>query len=124
MVCYYTWYASPTVETLFIFSTNRKSLLSVIQTLDIEKKNVRLKKHQEKLKKILAKSNLKSETFEISPQEHEALKKYLDYIPDDRILLMKFDTNMKALKEFRIFMNDLNNFKIIKKRREKCHQQG
>ena len=105
------------IETLFIFSTNRKSLLSVIETLNIEKKNVKSKKNQEEIKKVLTQGKKTQETFEISSLEHEELIKYLEYMTDDRIFLMKYDINLKQLQEFREFIRESTNFKLIKKRK-------
>ena len=105
------------IETLFIFSTNRKSLLRVIETLNVEKKKVKPKILEDKLEITSFKEKKQPRSFELSLHEHEELMKYLNYLSDDRIFLMKFNVTLKELHDFKAFIGEITNFKIIKKRK-------
>jgi hypothetical protein len=120
------------VETLFIFGTNRNALITVIQELRKERK--REEEHQislfinEKVKKdklllvptykladqplLITKRTIK---FEISKEDLELLKKFRDFIQDDRVLLMRYTTEPKKIKLLKELTEDDGNFKLANK---------
>ncbi|ADC89917.1 type III restriction protein res subunit [Thermocrinis albus DSM 14484] len=99
------------LETLFIFGTNRNALETVIKELKSEKKeaSISLYKNEDaingklllipKYKKAgyLLVEKREPPKFEISKEELDLVKKYVNSI-DDRILLMLYNTEPKKIK--------------------------
>ncbi|MHA1338477.1 MAG: DEAD/DEAH box helicase family protein [Promethearchaeota archaeon] len=128
------------LETLFIFGTKRSAIVKVIQELKKEKsklnyspdhfqKEIKLNQREEKLNAILEEKGLiigkdfylsKNNgeiKFNISKEELNYLKNYLDFIDDDRILLMKYDTTPKKIFNLRKNINNSDNaFNVTGKR--------
>ena len=89
------------LETLFIFGTNRKSLITVIETLKTEKKKRSVQRNNQKVFKTIKEHSKIKSKFEISKEDYQRLQNYIRYLADDRIILMKFDTNLKKIKKLR-----------------------
>lgn len=104
------------LETLFIFSTNRNVLVTVIN--ELKKENRKEKEHVISLypntavhkNKLLIpvyykpaenKNRFKLVKFEIFREDMLLVKKFLEYIEDDRILLMKYDPTPKQILKLR-----------------------
>ena len=101
------------VETLFIFGTNRKALKTVIGELEVEGKkegeaqlslfvNYRVQKqkllvpfYKKASQPILTEG--KQGKFEISEKDFETLGRFIQFIPDDRVLLTKYSETLKEL---------------------------
>jgi len=119
------------IETLFVFGTNRKSLLTVIQELKKEKKEKRqqlsLFKNEDTIKDklLLVPRYSKSDyplmrdrelsKFPISEHDFSTLNKFINYIPDDRVLLFRYTQNLsdmpvEKLKAIRESVNRKNKF--------------
>ena len=104
------------LETLFVFGTNRNALLTVIKELKQEKKD-----RGEQISLFINKSVPKQPIlipvykladyplmkkrglakFDASKADFEILKKYSEYINDDRVLLMNYDTTPEKVKVLR-----------------------
>jgi len=104
------------LETLFVFGTSRNALLTVIKELKHEKKDkgeqislfvnksiqrqpllipvYKLANYPLMKKRELVK-------FEISREDFEILKKYSEYINDDRVFLMNYDTTPEKVRVLR-----------------------
>ncbi|MCL0106179.1 hypothetical protein M1N78_00445 [Peptococcaceae bacterium] len=108
------------VETLFIFGTNRKALLTVIEELKQEKKergdqlslfiNESAQKHKllipvYKLADFPLMKKRGLAKFEISEDDLNLLKKYVNYISDGRIFLMNYDTTPEKIKILKETLN-------------------
>lgn len=95
------------VETLFIFGTNRSALVTVVQELEKEKKpegeiklslfiNEEVKNDYPLLVPIYKQAEypvlkIKKQTkFEISDNDFDLLKKFVDFIENDKVLLMTY----------------------------------
>ena len=106
------------VETLIIMGVDRLSLLSIIeelntQTMKLHTTNLELSVNIEEIKnklllfpmyKLAEKPLVKSKEilkFEIHPDELSLLKNYLNYISDDRILLVKYDVSLEKISVLR-----------------------
>jgi len=104
------------LETLFVFGTNRNALLTVIKELKQEKKekgqqiSLFVNKCAEKRKLLIPVYELadyplmeKRELakFDISEEDLKILKKYCEYIEDDRLFLMEYDTTPEKVKVLR-----------------------
>lgn len=114
------------IETLFIFGTNRNALITVIEELKKEKKKeaesqLSLFMNKEAEKRALLVPVYKESSqpimkgqqvrFEISKDDLDTLNKFIDFIPDDRVLLMRYDTQPTKLKALRDNLKDKKNFK-------------
>jgi len=102
------------IETLFIFGTNRKAIEEVIRELKSEKEkegegelslfvNYEAKKHkllipEYRLADYPLIKNRKLAKFEINQKELEILKRYTEFLSDDRILLMWYNTEPEKIK--------------------------
>ncbi|WP_369973988.1 DEAD/DEAH box helicase family protein [Petrotoga sp. 9T1HF07.CasAA.8.2] len=119
------------VETLFIFGTNRKALETIIQELEQERKkdgenqltlfeNDKIKKKdllipiykQSKVPILERKEQIK---FEISSEDLELLSKLGEFITDDRVFLMRYETEPKKIKFLRGSLKERSNFNIKEK---------
>lgn len=101
------------IETLFIFGTNRDALEKVIQELRKERGRgggVQLSlfvSYEAQQHKLLVPTYKEADycglktgkliKFEISDKDFEILGKFIEFIPDDRILLMKYGENLKDM---------------------------
>lgn len=101
------------IETLFVFGTNRNALLTVIKELKTEQK-VKGEQLSLFINKSTEKHNLlipvyksadyplmrkrKLAKFEVSENDLKLLKKYIDYVADERIFLMMYNTNPEKVK--------------------------
>ena len=116
------------VETLFIFGTNRNALETVIKELQTEKTkgsglqlSLFLNPEAEQAKLLVptykqaeqpiyrAKEKRK---FELSQQDFELLSRFIRFIPDDRVLLMKYNTEPIKTKLLRANLNQQDNFRL------------
>jgi hypothetical protein len=115
------------IEALFIFGTNREALKAVLEKLELEGKgegesqltlfiNKEVKEHKllvpiykEAEYSLMKKRELTS--FEINEQELEILKKYIEFIQDDRIFLMRYNSDPEKIKILKESMNNADRFK-------------
>ncbi len=117
------------LETLFIIATNRKVIYRVVEELDLIKKKAEWIKignieiNRELVKKNLfipnymlsSKFSIKDKEFikfEISKVELDMIQNYFQSIPDNRILLMRYDTTPKIVEYARDLVERSKNFKI------------
>lgn len=101
------------LETLFVFGTNRKALLAVIEELKQERKekgrqlqlfinestkgrNLLIPVYKTTDYSLMKRRGLSK--FEISRDDLEILKRYVDYIADGRIFLMMYNTNPEKVR--------------------------
>ena len=120
------------VETLFISGTNRAALVMVVQALEEERKrrgeaqlslfvNKGVEKHKlliptYKLADYPLIKNRKLAKFEISQKELEILKRYAEFISDDRIFLMwYYNTEPEKIKILKESLTNPNNYKYGEK---------
>ena len=116
------------METLFIFGTNRNALATVIGELQTEKARgsgqqlslfVNPEAQQAKLlvptykeaKQPIYKAREKRK-FELSQQDFELLNRYVRFIADDRVLLMKYNTEPIKTKLLREYLNQQDCFRL------------
>lgn len=117
------------VETLFIFGTNRNALVTVVQELEKERKkegeaqlklfvNYDAKKHKLLIPTygladypLIKKKNRELAKFEISQKELEVLKRYAEFLSDDRILLMLYNTEPEKIKILKESLTSPDNYK-------------
>jgi len=119
------------VETLFIFGTNRNALETVIEELQTEKTkgsglqlslllNPGVQQHKllvptyKEAEQPIYKAKEKRK-FEISQQDLELLNRYINFIPDDRVLLMKYNTEPLKTRLLREKLSHEGNFKLVDK---------
>ncbi len=105
---------APVLETLFIFGTNRNALQTVIEQLDQEKRRraeheLALQVNQEAVEGQLLLIPIYRESerpivevrasrkFEIAEDELEQLKRYVDYLGDPRLLVVRHNTSPKEV---------------------------
>jgi len=116
------------VETLFIFGTNRNALETVIKELQTEKTKgsglqlsllLNPEAQQAQLLVPIYKQAVQPiykakerRKFEISQQDFELLSRFIQFIPDDRVLLMKYNTEPLKAKLLRENLNQQGNFKL------------
>jgi superfamily II DNA or RNA helicase len=119
------------VETLFIFGTNREALKTVIESLEKERKggretqlklfvNYEAKKHKllipdYKYADYPLIENRRLAKFEITKKEFEILRRYAEFVSDDRILLMLYNTEPKKIKILKESLTDHDNYKYSEK---------
>ncbi len=125
------------IETLFIFGTNRNALETVLE--ELKKVQIRRKENilslyvnEEKKDKLLLIPIYKSANdsilwleekeinrkmkFEISEKEFELVKKFSDFISDDRIFLMRYNAEpIKKIKFLKDCLKSENNFKFVER---------
>jgi uncharacterized membrane protein len=117
------------IETLFIFGTNRNALVTVIQELEKEKKKEEehqlslFENYEAKIDKLLLVPTYKQAEypllkekeqikFEISENDFEILKRFAEFISDDRIFLMRYNTEPVKIKILREKLNNQDIFKF------------
>ncbi|MCK4241041.1 MAG: DEAD/DEAH box helicase family protein, partial [Candidatus Atribacteria bacterium] len=115
------------LESLFIFGTNREALKTVLEKLELEGKgegesqlslfiNKEVKEHKllvptykEANYSLMKKRELTS--FEINEQELEILKNYIEFIQDDRVFLMRYNSDPEKIKILKESINNPDRFK-------------
>lgn len=115
------------MEALFIFGTNREALKTVLEKLELERKgegeyplslfiNKEVKEHKllvptykEANYSLMKKRELTS--FEINEHELEILKKYIDFMQDDRVFLMRYNSDPEKIKILKESINNPDRFK-------------
>ena len=115
------------MESLFIFGTNREALKAVLEKLELEGKgegesqlslfiNKEVKEHKllvptykEANYSLMKKRELTS--FEINEHELEILKKYIDFMQDDRVFLMRYNSDPEKIKILKESINNPDRFK-------------
>lgn len=119
------------LETLLIFATDRESIRSIIEDLNIQKSRIErshlpiLRKNNTIDKIKLYIPNFKESEhllieekeikFEINKKELNLVRKYFDYIQDDIIILLEFSTQPRNIKLIRDFIKEDKNFKFVEK---------
>lgn len=119
------------VETLFIFGTNRNALETVIKELQTEKTKgsgvqVSLFLNPEAQRVELLVPTYKQAQqpiyeakkrgrFQLSLQDFELLNRYVQFIPDDRVFLMKYNTEPIKTRLLRENLRRQGNFKFVDK---------
>lgn len=113
------------IETLFIFGTNRNALLTVIEELKQEKKekgqllSLFLNESTKKYNLLIpvykfANYSLMKERglakFEISKNDLDLLKKYVNYVTDERVFLMLYNTTPEKIKTLKETLNDTDKY--------------
>ncbi|MCS7204342.1 MAG: DEAD/DEAH box helicase family protein [Leptospiraceae bacterium] len=107
------------IETLFIIGTNKKALDTVIKELKREETTTEIKlfKNPATEKHTLLIPTYKTANyslwqenrgakFEITQQQLELLKYYVDYFEDDKVLLFTYEVEPKILKILRKTLNE------------------
>ena len=115
------------MESLFIFGTNREALKNVLEKLELEGKgegesqlslfiNREVKEHKllvptykEANYSLMKKRELTS--FEINKQELEILRNYIEFIQDDRVFLMRYNSDPEKIKILKESINNPDRFK-------------
>jgi len=115
------------LESLFIFGTNREALKAVLEKLELEGKgeggsqltlfiNKEVKEHKllvpvykEADYSLMKKRELTS--FEINKKELEILKKYIEFIQDDRVFLMRYNSDPEEINILKESINNPDRFK-------------
>ncbi|HAJ33195.1 MAG TPA: restriction endonuclease subunit R [Candidatus Atribacteria bacterium] len=115
------------MESLFIFGTNREALKTVLEKLELEGKgegesqlslfiNKEVKEHKllvptykEANYSLMKKRELTS--FEINEQELKILKQYIEFIQDDRVFLMRYNSDPEKIKILKESINNPDRFK-------------
>lgn len=119
------------IETLFIFGTNRNAIATVVQELKKEKEgegetplslfeNPQIQKDKLLVPKYRPADSplLKTDEqvkFEISAEDLEVLSEFGKFITDDRVVLMRYNTEPEKVKFLRDSLKTKNNFKIGEK---------
>jgi hypothetical protein len=115
------------IETLFIFGTNRKALLTVIEQLDQERKKAGYKQlslfevsEEAKKHRLLIPTYKEADhtlagqrelaKFEITRNELDLLKEYVEFIGDDRVLLMMYETEPEKLRILRHSLSSSDDY--------------
>ena len=119
------------IETLFIFGTNRNAIATVVQELKKEKEgegetplslfeNPQIQKDKLLVPKYRPADSplLKTDEqvkFEISTEDLKVLSEFGEFITDDRVVLMRYNTEPEKVKFLRKSLATPNNFKIGEK---------
>ena len=119
------------IETLFIFGTNKNALFTVVQELDKERKregeaqlslfvNKEIGKHRlliptYKLADYPLIKKRKLTKFEITQNELEIIKRYAEFISDDRVFLMLYNTEPEKIKILKESLSNAENYKYGEK---------
>jgi hypothetical protein len=119
------------IETLFIFGTNRDALVTVVQELEKERKkegeaqlklfvNYEAKKHKLLIPTYKSADyplikNRELAKFEITQKELKILKRYAEFLSDDRILLMLYNTEPEKIKNLKESLASPDNYKYGEK---------
>jgi len=113
------------LETLFVFGTNRNALLTVIKELKREKEekgqqiSLFVNEYAEKQSLLIPVYKLADyplmkkrglAKFDISKADFEILKKYSEYIEDDRLFLVAYDTTPEKVKVLRETLNNPDQY--------------
>lgn len=119
------------IETLFIFGTNRKALKTVIGELEKERKregetqlSLLVNKETEKYELLIPTYKLSDHPlikkrelvkFEISQKDLEVLKRYAEFTSDNRILLMRHNTEPEKIQILKDSLSNPDRFKRSEK---------
>ncbi|MGB9722220.1 MAG: DEAD/DEAH box helicase family protein [bacterium] len=119
------------IETLSIFGTNRNALKEVLTKLEEERRRegeaqLSLFENYEARKLKLLVPTYKSAdypilktkkpiNFEISDNDFEILNKFIEFVPDDRVFLMRYSTEPIKTKLLKEKLHDKSNFKFGEK---------
>lgn len=113
------------VESLFVFGTNKEAISIILKQLKdfkkeytptqlclyknklVEDKILLVPKYKNSERKLF--EDIKSR-FAISDEDKEILEKYLDFISDDRVFILKYNLEPKLLKFLRESIKDKENF--------------
>ncbi len=118
----------PPLETLFIFGTNRNALKNVIKDLQDERKRggeaqqLSLFINYKGQNHLLVPTYKQAEQpifkgregakFELSKIDFEILNKFIEFIPDDRVFLMRYDTEPVKTRLLRDRLSNQGNFRF------------
>lgn len=118
------------IETLFIFGTNRKSLVKVVEELDKQKKmegetQISLTINQECQSRRLLVPTYKvadhpilmaggQRKFELSEEDRKLLSSFMQLMTDDRVLLMRYKTEPTKIEALRGQISFASNDKSYK----------
>jgi len=117
------------LETLFIYATNREAITTILQQLDdLRKKSIDLTlssfKKNPSIKDVPlliprfiysdepVVRNKNIPKYKISKKNYEEIIRYFNYIEDDRIILMNFNTSPEKIKKVREFITYKRNFSL------------
>ncbi len=116
------------VETLFIFGTNRDALKEVLTKLEKEKKkedetqlSLFINPEAERLKLLVptykeAKHPIlkagEQIKFDVSKEEFPLLKRFVEFLSDDRIFLMRYNTEPISIKVLKESLDKQTGFKF------------
>ncbi len=117
------------LETLFIYATNREVITTILQQLDdLRKKSIDLilssfKKNPsiKDIPLLIPKfiysdepvvRNKNIPKYKITKKNYEEINRYFNYIEDDRIILMNFNTSPEKIKKVREFITNKRNFSL------------
>ncbi|MBI2486725.1 MAG: DEAD/DEAH box helicase family protein [Deltaproteobacteria bacterium] len=114
------------IETLFIFGTNRSALQAVIGQLDLEKEkeawqqlSLFINDEAKKQKLLVPTYKLASQPliqqrepakFPILKDELELLKRYINFVGDERVLLAIYDTEPQKIKTLSSSLGDVDRY--------------
>jgi hypothetical protein len=116
------------IETLFIFGTNKNALVTVIKELEKERKkegevqlslfdiNPEVQEHKllvptyKDADHLISEEKERIKNFPISEKDLEALRKFVRFIPDDRIFLMRYNTEPKKTRLLRESLSKQDDF--------------
>ncbi len=122
----------PTLESLFIYGTNKEAVNSIISELssikksDIFTKLTYFEKNPicESIQLLIPKFSLSTNAilnvkklpkYDINREDFEKIKAYLEYISDDRIILLGYNTDPKKVEKIRDFIKNPDNFRFIER---------
>jgi len=117
------------LETLFIYATNREVITTILQQLDdLRKKSIDLILSSFKKNPLIKDiplliprfvysddpvvRNKNIPKYKISKKNYEEIIRYFNYIEDDRIILMNFNTSPEKIKKVREFITNKRNFSL------------
>jgi len=114
------------IETLFVFGTNAAALRETIKTLEEEKGEeyvvgqefIKNKKTEElslfipvyKLASYTFTEKKETQRFSISQDDYVLTKNYFDYLEDDRVILMRHESDPKILEALRSSFTEPEQF--------------
>ncbi|MEO0092051.1 MAG: DEAD/DEAH box helicase family protein [candidate division WOR-3 bacterium] len=118
-----------TIETLFIFGTNRQALQEILTRLKEQKGTeitighlftvnpncqqlpLLIPVYKESAQPIY-KKDIKTK-FEINQDELALLESFINYLEDDRILLMRYNTDLEKLKVLKESLQNQDHFLVV-----------
>ena len=118
------------IETLFIFGTNAKALKAVVEALKKgsgEETEITLFPNESEIKKhtllipiytyakVSILNDIKQKMFEISSKDLKILNNFFNFVNDDRIFLMRHNTEPIKIKRVREILKQNDGFKLVQK---------